>query len=186
MSRLSTRFLANLNYEYRYKLYSPAVSHYMPGRFTGDFSVGSEAAVGNRTTRLLVGLEARFGWGLTMGFTKNPDPPGIGIVLDPVYFDPEEPEPALQALKRWRIYFNLMARRHWITYLTAAEGGPTESGYNHPPLRPYPGEKELMFGMHLIRVPFGFNLSFYRYMGALPDGVSSTPDWVNFSFEYRF
>jgi outer membrane protein LpxR len=182
-NQLSNKALANLNYEYRYKLFSPAVSAYLPRRFAADLAVGSEAAAGNLTTRVNGEVELRFGWGLPMGFTKIPDPPGVGMVLDPVYLDPEQP---LTDLYGWRIYFNLVARRHWITYLAPSEGGPTESGANQPVLRPYPGQKEVLFGVHLTRVPFSVHVKYYRYFASATPGISGNLDWVNFSFEYRF
>jgi hypothetical protein len=118
-----------------------------------------------------------------MGFTKNPDPAGVGMVLDPIYFDPEKP---LTDLKRWRFYFNLIGRYAWITYLAPSEGGPTENGGNQPAIRPYPGAKQGLLGVHLTRVPFSVHLTYYRYFGSAPFGVNSSLDWVNFSFEYRF
>ena len=69
----------------RYKLFSPEVTAYLPGRFATDVAVGSEAAAGNLTTRLKGEVEVRFGWGLPMGFTKIPDPPGIGMVSSTAY-----------------------------------------------------------------------------------------------------
>lgn len=182
-NQLSNKALANLNYEYRYKLYADELAAYRPGRFAHDLAIGSEAALGNVTTRLSGEVEYKFGWGVPMGFTKIPDPPGIGMVLDPVYFDPEQP---LIDLYRWRIYFNVVGRYNWITYLVAADGGPTENGGDHPGLDSYPGKEEALLGLHLIRVPFGFHLTYYRYLDPLPTGIEGTLDWVNFSFEYRF
>jgi hypothetical protein len=182
-NQLSNRALANLNYEYRHKLYAPEAAAYAPGRFATDLAVGGQAAAGNLTTRLNGEVEFRFGWGLPMGFTKIPDPPGIGMVLDPVYFDPEQP---LKDLYRWRIYFNVVGRYHWITYMAAAEGSPTENGGNYPPFESYPGEEDVLRGLHLARVPFGVHLTYYRYLGSAPTDIGGTLDWVNFSFEYRF
>jgi lipid A 3-O-deacylase len=180
-NQLSNRALANGNYEYRYKLLTDEVGHYLPGRFAYDIGVGGQAAVGNLNTSLSVQAELRFGWGMPMGFTKIPDPPGLGMVVEPVYFDPTQP---LTHLKGWRTYFNLVGRRTWFDYFAPAEGGPTESGYNHPALRPYPLETAAIFGLHLVRAPVGFHLTYYSYFGG-PDRASSS-DWVNFSFEYRF
>jgi len=75
-------------------------------------------------------------------------------MLDPVYFDPEQP---LTALKGWRWYFNVVGRYAWITYLAPAEGGATESGYDHPAADdPYPGNEQALVGFHVTRVPFSF------------------------------
>ena len=180
-NQLSNKPLANLGYEYRHKLYVDDEAAYLPGRFATDLALGGGAAVGNLTTRLNGEVEFRFGWGLPMGFTKNPDPAGIGMVLDPVYFDPQKP---LIDLKRWRFYFNLTARYAWITYLGPAEGGPTESGYNHP--RVDPAAEQVLFGFHVTRVPYSVHLTYYRYFDELPEGFNATLDWINFSFEYRF
>ena len=70
--------------------------------------------------------------------------------------------------------------------MAPAEGGPTESGYDHPGLRSYPGEQQGLLGLHLVRVPFGMHLTYYRYFGSGPEGIMGSSDWVNFSFEYRF
>jgi hypothetical protein len=180
-NQLSNRALANGNYEFRYKVLADDVAAYVPGRFAMDLGVGSQAAVGNLNTSLSVQGEFRFGWGMPMGFTKIPDPAGLGMAVEPVYFDPEQP---LNMLKGWRTYFNLVGRQTWFDYFAPAEGGPTESGYNHPDIRPYPLETAVIFGLHLVRVPVGVHLTHYSYFGG-PDRASSS-DWVNFSFEYRF
>jgi hypothetical protein len=182
-NQLSNKALANLNYEYRHKLYNSHEADYLPKRFATDLAVGAQGAVGNLTTFLQGGVEFRFGWGLPMGFTKIPDPAGLGMVLDPVYFDPQKP---LVALIGWRIYFNLVARLSWITYLAPAEGGPTENGGDHPPLDVYPGTRQAQFGVHLTRVPYSVHITYFRYFEPLPSHVIGTVDWVNFSFEYRF
>lgn len=182
-NQLSNQVLGNLNYEYRYKLYAPEVEHYVPGRFAHDVSVGGQAAAGNLTTFLQAQVEYRFGWGLPMGFTKIPDPAGIGMVGEPVYFDPNEP---LVNLYHWRYYFNVVARYADTYYLAPVEGGPTESGYNHPKADKYPNEEQLLFGMHFVRVPFGLHITYYRYLGSKPTSINGSTDWVNLSFEYRF
>ncbi len=182
-NQLSNKPLANLNYEYRHKLFVVKEAAYMPGRFATDMAFGGMAAGGNLITTLRGEIELRFGWGLPMGFTKNPDPPGLGMVLDPVYLDPERP---LEKLKGWRLYFNLMARYAWIDYLAPAEGGPTESGYIHPAVHPYPGTEQGLLGLHLTRVPFSIHATYYRYFGSVPAGIKGTLDWVNVSIEYRF
>jgi hypothetical protein len=182
-NQLSNKALANLNYKYSYKLLADDLADYVPGRFAQDFGVGGQAAAGNLATHVAAELEYRFGWGVPMGFTKIPDPPGFGLVLDPVYLDPEQPLGG--DLYRWRFYFNVVARAMYIAYLSPAEGGPTESGYNHPKLEPYPGERVGLFGIHLTRVPFSVHVTYYRYFGG-PEDVDSKTDWVNFSFEYRY
>ena len=66
---------------------------------------------------------------MPQGFTKVPNPPGVGLVVDPVYFNPSQPAPDTA---HWSYVFNLVARFGSIGYLAPAEGGETESGYNHP------------------------------------------------------
>jgi hypothetical protein len=89
-NQLSNQALANLNYEYRCKIYADQVEAYQPWRFAHDLSVGGQAAAGNLNSFLQAQFEYRFGWGLPMGFTKIPDPAGIGMVMEPVYFDPTQ------------------------------------------------------------------------------------------------
>lgn len=182
-NQLSNEALANLNYELRYKLVASPPAAYWDGAFAGDMSIGAQGAVGNLTTRLVAEFEARWGWALPMGFAKVSDPPGIGMALDPTYIDPKQTP---SDVKRWRFFFSFVARYHWISYLAGAEGGPTENGGYHPPLRPYPGTRDLLFGMHLLRFPYGFHVTYYRYVDSPPAGYLDKLDWMNFSFEYRF
>ncbi|HET8945500.1 MAG TPA: lipid A deacylase LpxR family protein [Candidatus Polarisedimenticolia bacterium] len=183
-NQLSYRALANLNYEYRYKLAAPRdLGKYKPGRYANDLTVGSMAAAGNLNTRLTAKIEYRFGWGLPMGFTKIPDPPGVGMMLDPVYLVPGE---SLDGVDGWRFYFNVVGRYAWIAYYSPAEGGTTESGYHHHAANdPYPGNEQVLLGLHVARVRFGFHLTYYRYFNN-PENLPSNFDWTNLSFEYRF
>lgn len=179
------QWLGNLNYEYRYKIYAPAADRYsVPGRFAQDFSIGSQAGVGNFVTFGEINIEYRLGWGLPMGFTKRPDPPGWGIMLDPVYVDPIAPLPT--RIEAWRAYFTVMMRNAWIAYNNPAEGGETVSGERHPGLHPYPGEEEVAVGLHLSRMPWAVHVTYYRYFNQDNVGIQGSSDWVNFSFEYRF
>ena len=182
-NQLSNRALANLNYEYRHKLHTDEANAYVPGRFGNDLAVGGQAAIGNVATFLQVEIEFRFGWGMPMGFSKIPDPAGIGMVLDPVYLDPEKPPLNVEG---WRLYFTVVARHAWLRYLAAAEGGPTENGNDQPPLDSYPGRRQALLGMHLGCVPFSVHLTYYRYLEPLPRNIVGSSDWVNLSFEFRF
>jgi hypothetical protein len=182
-NQLVNQALGNLNYEFRYKVLADAPDQYFnPGRFGHDLSVGGQGAVGNFATYIWGEVEYRFGWGLPMGFTKTPDPPGFGMMLDPVYVDPVAPLPGV--VQAWRNYFTLMGRLSYDTYLAPSEGGPTVAGNNHPKLRPYPGKYQALVGYHLARIPFAFHLTYYRYFNEVGD--ASSTDWVNLSFEYRF
>ncbi|HYV19823.1 MAG TPA: lipid A deacylase LpxR family protein [Verrucomicrobiae bacterium] len=183
-NQLVNQVLGNLNYEYRYKVVADHTDQYFnPGHFGHDLSVGGQAAVGNFATYVWGEFEYRLGWGLPMGFTKTPDPPGFGMMLDPVYVPAVGPLPGIPAA--WRNYFTLMGRVAYFTYLAPAEGGETVAGDIHPKLRPYPGRYQALIGYHLARIPFAFHLTYYRYFNQDSDGASSS-DWVNLSFEYRF
>jgi lipid A 3-O-deacylase len=184
-NQLVNRALGNLNYEYRYKLLVDADDEYFtPGRYAQDFSVGGQAGVGNLETFIMAEFEYRFGWGLPMGFTKTPDPPGWGIMLDPVYVDAVAPLPS--EARRWRAYFTLMGRAAAIAYMAVAEGGATVNGGEHPELRPYPGRLQLLAGFHLARVPFALHVTYYSYFDQGNSGIEGSSDWINLSFEYRF
>lgn len=183
--QLAQQWLGNLNYEYRYKIYAPPADRYaVAGRFAQDFSAGSQVGVGNFITFGEINVEYRFGWGLPMGFTKRPDPPGWGIMLDPVYADPIAPLPT--RVEAWRFYSTVMMRTAWIAYNNPAEGGETVSGEQHPGIHPYPGEEEVQVGLHLSRMPWAAHVTYYRYINQDAENLPSSSDWVNFSFEYRF
>lgn len=181
-NQLSNKALGNLNYEYRHKVYVAQEADYAFGRFATDLALSGQAGVGNLETFARGEVEFRFGWGMPMGFTKVPDPPGIGTVLDPIYFDPGRPAPKLD---HWSYVFNVVARYAWINYLAPAEGGPTENGGSHPSFDP-PGKVQGLLGLHLVRVPFGIHITYFRYFDNPDPNLASSLDWVNFSFEYRF
>ena len=100
-----------------------------------NLSTGVMAGVGNAATLARGDLEFRFGWGLPMGFTKIPDFAPLGLVLDPVYFDPQAP---LTNLHHWRVYFNLVARLTWFDHVAPLKGGATVNGGFHPGISPSP------------------------------------------------
>lgn len=181
-NQLSNQALGNVNYEYRHKLYVADPSKYAFHRFATDLAAGAQVGAGNLDTFARGDLEFRFGWGMKMGFTKVPDPPGIGTVLDPIYFEPGKPLPDLT---HWSYVFNVILRASWIGYLAPAEGGPTESGYNHPSLEP-PGKAEALAGFHIVRTPFGIHLTYFRYLDDADPDLQDSFDWVNLSIEYRF
>lgn len=182
-NQLADQALFNVNYEYRYKLFAVAPDRYFtPGRFAHDLSVGSHVGLGNLETLIWGQVEYRFGWGLPMGFTKAPDPPGWGIMLDPVYVDPTTP--LAPRPRAWRAYFSLMGRVSYVTHMAPAEGGKTVNGGEHPPLRPYPGRDVILAGFHVARLPFAVHVTQYRYLGR--SGVAGSSDWINLSFEYRY
>ena len=67
---------------------------------------------------------------------------------------------------------------------SASEENETVNGDVHPEITPIPGRRQALFGMHFVRVPIGFNLTYYHYLEAAE--FSSGRDWVNFTMEYRF
>jgi outer membrane protein LpxR len=182
-NQLVNQALANVNYEYRYKVVADDPDDYMPGRFANDFSVAGQVGLGNLATFMWAQAEYRFGWGVPMGFTKAPDVPGLGIMLDPVYFDPVGPRPVVSP---WRSYFTLVGRATYYNYLAPAEGGETVNGGEHPGFDTKPGRLQALVGYHLARVPFAFHLTYFRYFNQADTGVDSAIDWINLSFEYRF
>ena len=184
-NQLVTQPLGNLNYEYRYKLFADAADRYFtPGHFAHDLSVGGQVGLGNLETFVRAQIEYRFGWGLPMGFAKTPDPPGFGIMVDPIYVDPVAPLPA--EARAWRTYFTLMGRFTYVTYMALAEGGETVNGGDQPDIRPYPDRNHMLVGVHLSRMPCAFHLTYSRYFHNDPVDIESSSDWVNLSFEYRF
>jgi hypothetical protein len=180
-NQLVNEWLANVNYEFRYKLLAAEETRYAPGRFAADLSTGAMAGVGNAATLVRGDLEFRFGWGVPMGFTKIPDFAPLGLTLDPVYLDPGRPLPDL---KRWRGYFNVVARLTWFGHVAPFEGGETVNGGFHPEISPIPGREQALLGAHVVRVPIGFHLTYYRYLDS--QEFSSGRDWVNLTFEYRY
>jgi hypothetical protein len=139
------------------------------------------AGVGTGATLARAGVEFRFGWGLPMGFTKIPDFAPLGIVSDAVYLDPQQP---IRDLRRWRAYFNLVARFTWFDHVAPFEENETINGDVHPEISPIPGRYQALLGMHFVRVPVGFHLTYFHYIGS--DEFSSDRDWANFTLEYRF
>ena len=184
-NQLVNKALFNVNYEYRYKLFVDRPARYFtPGRFAHDLSVGSHVGLGNVETLIWGQVEYRFGWGLPLGFTKAPDPPGWGIMLDPVYVDPATPPPS--RTRAWRAYFSLMGRVAHVTHMALAEGGKTVNGGEQPKLRPYPGRYVTLAGLHVARLPFAVHVTEYRYYRQGRSGIAGSSDWINLSFEYRF
>ena len=181
-NQLAEKWLGNANYEYRYKIVADEPGEYAPGKFAQDFSVGGQVGLGNLATFVQGQFEYRFGWGVPMGFTKAPDPLGLGIMLDPVYFDPTVPLPNL---KPWRMYFTVVGRAARFDRLAPVDGGETVNGLEHPGFDTYPTSKQVLLGLHLSQVPWAFHLTYYRYFDTRND-VDSMSDWINLSFEYRF
>ncbi|HKQ98162.1 MAG TPA: lipid A deacylase LpxR family protein [Candidatus Polarisedimenticolia bacterium] len=182
-NQLAEQWLGNANYEYRYKLWADEPGEYWTRKFAQDFSVGAQVGLGNLATFVQGTFEYRFGWGMPMGFTKTPDPIGLGVMLDPVWFDPTQPLPDVRP---WRYYVTVVGRLAKFEHLAPVEGGETANGLDHPGFNDYATDRQILLGMHLARVPWAFHLTYYRYFSSRGEDVDSMSDWINLSFEYRF
>jgi hypothetical protein len=183
-NQLDGDVLGNLNYEYRRKLWATA-GRYDSSRWGNDVSVGAQVGIGGFATYAEAWIEYRFGWDIPQGFTKFADPPALGIGLDPVYIDPREQE---VVQRRWRFYFNVVARLRSVDEFAATEGGDTQNGGFHPRLVATPGDQQMIVGLHVAKIPLGFHLTYYRYLDdkKVARAIPSELDWVNLSFERRF
>jgi hypothetical protein len=182
-NQLDDDVLFNLNYEYRHKLWAGA-AHYETSGWGRDFSVGAQAGIGSYATYAQAWLEYRFGWDIPLGFTKFADPPALGIALDPIYVDPNGPA---STRRSWRPYFNVVARVRSVDEFVVTEGGPTESGGFYPRVGSTPGDRQVILGVHIARIPLAFHLTYYRYFDDNETrAISSDLDWLNLSFERRF
>lgn len=183
-NQLDDELLYNVNYEFRQKLWSRA-GHYETSGFGQDLSVGAQAGVGSFATYAMAWVEYRFGWDVPRGFAKFPDPPALGIALDPVYLDPQGPQTVRRS---WRPYFTLAARVRRIDTFAPLEGGPTQNGGFHAAVNSMPGTNQLLVGAHFAKVPVALHATYYRYFndGDVTRGGRDDFDWVNLSFEYRF
>ena len=180
-NQLDDELLVNLNYEYRYKLWSRAGRYNLP-RWGNDLAVGAQAGVGSYATYAAAWLEHRFGWKLSKGFTKFADPPALGVALDPVYLDPNGPP----VERTWRAYANLVARVRSVDEFAATQSGSTEDGGFRVGTAT-PGDEQLIVGVHVAKLPLAFHLTYYRYYSDdLGELIPAEFDWVNFSFERRF
>jgi hypothetical protein len=183
-NQLDNRALFNVNYEYRHKLWSGA-AHYNARRIGNDLSVGTQVGVGNLATYAEAWLEYRFGWDIPQGFAKLADPPALGVALDPVYLDPNGPP---SSSRTWLPYFNLVARHRAFHSFAAIESGDTVDGGHYQQVASTPGDNQLVFGVHLAKLPMAFHITYYRYFddSSVTGVIHSSLDWVNISFERRF
>jgi hypothetical protein len=182
-NQLADQPLLNVNYESRRKLWASKRND-DPGRWSHDLSVGAQAGLGNFATYGQAWLEYRFGWGVPEGFTNFGDPPGLGIALDPTYVDPLDALPQ----RTWRPHFSVAARLRSIRRFAPFEGGATDNGGFHPRLESVPGDRQLLFGIHVDKVPLAFHLNYYFFLDGehFLAATGGELDWVNFSFERRF
>ncbi|HET7608117.1 MAG TPA: lipid A deacylase LpxR family protein [Gammaproteobacteria bacterium] len=181
-NQLADRPLLNLNYEYRHKLWARA--DFDPRGWSQDLSAGGQVGLGSFATYAQAWLEYRFGWDVPEGFTNLSDPPALGVALDPTYVEPGVPARP----RTWRPYFSVVARVRALDRFAPLLGGETDNGGFHPAIESAPGDKQVLVGIHVARVPLAFHLTYYRFFGD-DDFAARTGgelDWVNFSFERRF
>jgi hypothetical protein len=182
-NQLDDELLANVNYEYRRKLWRSAAKG-VARRWGADLAVGAQAGLGSFATYASTWVEYRFGWDLPPGFAKLADPPALGIALDPVYL---EPGGAPIVRRTWRPYFNVVARLRTVDEFAAIRPRPTKNGSWYRPLVSTPGDEQLAVGVHVARLPLAFHLTYYRYFDdEIARVTGSELDWVNLSFERRF
>ena len=184
-NQLDTKLLANINYAYKHKLWTDIDEAYSPGRFAIDLAAGGQIGLGNYFSFVDAQLEFRFGWGMPMGFTHNPDPPARGISLDPVFVS----ESRSQRRGRWRAYFSAVLRASVFAKIAPADGGATANGGYHPGIHGETMPVEIILGAHLARLPFVLHVSFYHFLdsGRMLGVLSkSSLDWVNISIGYKF
>jgi hypothetical protein len=182
-NQLADTPLVNVNYESRRKLWTSRGGH-GAGRWSHDLSVGAQFGLGNFVTYAQAWLEYRFGWGMPEGFTNFGDPPGLGIALDPTYADPLAALPQ----RTWRPHFSVAARARTVGRFAPFEGGETDNGGFHPGLESVPGDRQLLFGIHVDKVPLAFHLNYYFFLDGdhFSAATGGELDWVTFSFERRF
>jgi len=181
-NQLSNKTLVNLNYEYRHKLWASRTARESRG-WGHDLSVGTQAGIGSFATYAEAWVEYRFGHELPQGFTKLADPPALGVAVDPVYVDPKGPP---YGPRKWRPYFNVVARLRDIDRFAPLESSATENGGHYDPVISTPGRQQVIAGFHIAKVPLAFHVTYYRYLDDRTSALPSHRDWMNFSFERRY
>ncbi len=183
--QLAQRWLANLNVTGSRKLWSTPPEHHGSEHFAADLAISGQVGAGNLATFAQEQIELRFGRGVPRGFVRLPDPPGVGIAIDPV-FVPTGLHDAVNA-PGWSAYGSLVVRFRQVDRLVFADGGRTRSGYRHPAADFSLDEPVIIAGLHGGRGRMGVHATYYRYVsGRQQLGMKSTLDWVNLSFDLRF
>jgi len=87
---------------------------------------------------------------------------------------------------RWRAYANVVVRMRQVDQFAATESGTTANGAYRLGFGT-PGERQLLVGVHVAKLPLAFHLTYYRYRDdSVLSTIPSELDWVDFSFERRF
>jgi hypothetical protein len=181
-NQIANDALLNVNYEFRRKLWAQGADDRRG--WSHDLSAGAQLGLGTFATYAQAWLEYRFGLDVPQGFTNLADPPALGVALDPVYLD----SVAAGRPRSWRPYFSMVARLRSVARFAPLEGGATDNGGFYPPLESMPGEKQVLFGIHVAKAPLAFHMTYYRFLDddEFSDVTGGGLDWVNLSFERRF
>jgi hypothetical protein len=171
-NQLENEPLINLNYSIARKIGSIGT------KYTGwgaDFAYGGSAGLGNLFTQAQLGLQTRFGWRLSEGFTHIPDVAGRGIIMDPVLGGP--PPGTSQ------FYFSAVLRGAVTAYTVLLDGNTFEDSHS---VDYDPGLAQFVFGTHYARGALAFHVSIYLSSNPVEDSTKSELSWANFSLDYRF
>ncbi len=173
-NQLTTEPLVNLNYAIKHKL--AAAGDYKSG-FASDLAAGGQAGLGNFMTFAEASLEWRFGWGLPKGFVHTADPPGAGIMLNPVEGVP----------RKVQVYFSVVARVSAMAYTVFLDGNAVRNS-PHPGLEYDSVTRGAVFGLHVASKRFSVHFNFYSYESLPFESVNPLTDlsWGNVTLEYRF
>ena len=61
--------------------------------------------------------------------------------------------------RSWRPYFNVLARVRFVDEFVATEGGETQNGGYYSPVVSTPGDRQLIAGVHVAKIPLAFHLT---------------------------
>jgi len=150
-------------------------------RWGQDLSAGSQVGLGNLATFADAFVQWRIGRSLPRGFTRLPDPAGMGVAIDPVL------PPASRAGDKWRLYATVTGRATYMAHHVIAEGGATEDGPDHPGVEYVRPQLEAIVGLHVECWRLGLSVTGYRYLGEDTDLAHGTSrDWVALALNVRY
>jgi hypothetical protein len=173
-NQLESEPLVNLNYALKRKLVSGGE---YDGGFGTDMALGGKVGLGNFSTFADMTLEVRIGWGLPRGFVQSVDPPGRGIMLDPV----------VGVANTTQVYFSVKARVSATLYTVFLDGNSFGDS-------PHPGVdydrigRSASFGFHIARKRWAAHFVLNTYDELPFESVNPLTDmsWGNVTLEYRF
>ena len=173
-NQLKTEPLLNLNYLIKRKIYKSEVT--VKG-FATDLAMGFEAGLGNFMTYAEGSLEWRIGWKLPRGFVATVDPPGSGVMLDPI----------VRGGGELSVYFSIAARVTATGY-TVFYDGNTFGDSPHPGLEYDTANRGAVFGLHVSKGRWAVHFNFNSYESLPFETVNPLTDlaWGNITLEYLF